>query len=451
MRTRRALVVACAALAFVGASTKDAHAKPESPNVSTEVENFLPMDSPEAIHVRKEQLTAYLTQRAANADANFHIKNTGVFCGPFDFYDAASLPRPTWLMLSEMPRAKTVETLSRLVLDCGKEQNGAFRAAWALDFLYFNRLADTTGYSVADVLAFRNALNEYYVASVLEEELGISTAVQHGVHVEHAPDFLDAKPMSKTDLLRRLGGAASAFSPQEQPVLNDFISLLDLRQDYLAPFGHETLKMIRSPEDLRVLAEFYKYEQHLRIHPELLKERHGGWHRLMAIVHGDAPRAIRTLGLLASVHLIVFRDLVPALARRGMLTPEVARAFYEASLSYFLVNEFDERSALNGRDDHSLTYHFFFPDNYETDNWKWYHWYNNAYSACELRRKGYPKPAIVGAIGTVAFLYEGTELNMAMPWRETMKLDPRANPIVEGFADVRINQEGAAYGADVCH
>jgi hypothetical protein len=209
--------------------------------------------------------------------------------------------------------------------------------------------------------------------------------------------------------------------------------------------------MIRDPEDLRVLAEFYKYEQHLRIHPELLKERHGGWHRLMAIVHGDAPRAIRTLGLLASVHLIVFRDLVPALARRGMLTPDVARAFYEASLSYFLVNEIDERSALNGKDEHSLTYHFFFPDNYETDNWKWYHWYNNAYSACELRRKGYPKPAIVGAIGTVAFLYEGTELNMAIPWRETMKLDPRANPIVEGFADVRINQEGAAYGADVCH
>jgi hypothetical protein len=450
MRTRAwlALGVACVPFLF---GESDAAAAPESPNVSAEVENFLPMDSPEALHMRADQLRKYLGERAAKADPKFRLEKMAAFCGPFTFYDAASLPRPMWLALDQMPRDHSIETLSRLVLDCGNEHNGAFRAAWALDFLYFNRIADTTGYSVADVLSFRNALNELYVASVLEEELRLSDSVRAGAYIERTPDFLDSKAMSRTDLLRRLGGAVSAFSPQEQPVLDDFIQLLDLRQDYLAPFGRETLKMMKSPEDLRVLAEFYKYENHLRSHPELLKEPHGGWHRLMALVHGDAPRAIRTLGLLATVHLIVFRDLVPALAQRGQLSPEIARAFYEAALSYFMVNEFDERSARNGNDDHSLVYHFFFPDNYETENWKWYHWYNNAYSGCELRRKGYPKAAIVGAIGSVAFLYEGTELNMAIPWRETMKLDPRVNPIVEGFEDVRINREGAAYGADICH
>ena len=437
-----------------------AHGAAPSPNADAVVENFLPMNRTSALEIRVAQLQGYLAQIARPVPPNVRINNMGNFCGAFTFYDAASLPRPTWLTLTEIPRDRSVETFARLALDCQQDfvhdngdqgENGAFRAAWALDFLYFNRLADTTGHSVADVLAFRDGLNELYVATVLLRELGRSDAVRAGVYVEHAPDFLDAKGLSRADVLRRFAGLLSAFSPQEQPVLDDFIQLLDLRQDYLAPFGRATLNMMDSPDDLRVLSAFFAYENHLRLHPELLAEPHGGWHRLMKITGNDARQAVRVLGLLASVHLIVFRDLVPALGQRGLLTPTVARAFYEASLSYFLVNELDERAAKNGPNDHSLVYHFFFPDHYETGNWKWYHWYNNAYSGCELRRKGYPKAAIVGAIGSIGLLYEGMELNMAIPWRETMKLDPRVNPIVEGFDDVRINQDGAAYGAEICH
>ena len=111
--------------AFVAVLAREGTASASGPsrNADAVVENFLPMNS-----------------TAAPIPPNARINNMGNFCGAFTFYDAASLPRPTWLTLTEIPRERSVETFARLALECQQDfvhdgdqgENGAFRAAWAL-------------------------------------------------------------------------------------------------------------------------------------------------------------------------------------------------------------------------------------------------------------------------------------------------------------------------------
>ena len=119
-------------------------------------------------------------------------------------------------------------------------------------------------------------------------------------------------------------------------------------------------------------------------------------------------------------------------------------------MAYYRMNALDERSALTSEDGESLNYHFFYPREYSTTNWKFYHWFANAHLGCKLRQRGLSQNAVRFGANRLAAAYEFASLNLANPEREVMGLDPRIHPIVEGWRDVEINTQGAEYGARVC-
>ncbi len=442
------------ALFLAPTSARAAEARPASPNADAVVPAYLPQNSPENLTARLQQLQSFVSTVARTVPATYRLADPKLFCSRFVDFDMQRFTHSLWGELVRVPRRELLAQFARFVEDCGFSLDAAKRAGFVLDYLYWNRLADTLGYEVSQVLEVRDAFYEIYVNQIsrvhLEKNAKVRAAGGPDPH-ETRGDFLDSTPMSRIRWFRALAELVNSFSPNERRTLNFMIELVDFREGYLMPFGGQIMKILESPDDVRVVHEFYDYLMHVRAHPELLGERHGGWHRLMKVTRGSPEQATRIFGVISSLVYMPLEDLAPALAARGKLEPATMRALHNGSMAYYLMNELDERAAVTSKKSAaSLEYHFFYPDGFSTVDWKWYHFYNNAHVGCVLRKRGFPREAIVGSARLLAVLYEGTTMNLAIPARRRLSLDPRATPIIESSEDVQLNVAGAKYGVEVC-
>src|SRR5262249_32977069 len=121
---------------------------------------LLAMDSAANLEVRRVQLQAYVDRVAGpHAAPAFDAR---ALCAEFDVFDMLRKPEELWAQVSRVPRQNLVESLFDMVRSCGYSEGASRRSGYLLDFLYWNRLADTTGYEVADVLLLRDVLYEIF-------------------------------------------------------------------------------------------------------------------------------------------------------------------------------------------------------------------------------------------------------------------------------------------------
>jgi hypothetical protein len=411
---------------------------------------YLAPNSRTNLEVRLGQLRSYVDLLSQTSKLDIKLSDPDAFCRPFANFDIQRTTHKLWGELSRIPRRELIAHFARYVARCGYSAGAGKRAGFFIDLLYWNRLEDTLGYTTTDVLLARDVFYEVYINQALQLQLRRNEEARQ-VRGLVGNDFLDAAPMARVDLFKSAGDLLSAFSPNQRRVFNVMLELVDFREGYLTPFGPALLRILSSPDDRRVVTEFYAYMHYARVHRELLAEPHGGYHRLLRATHGDQEQAMRIYGVLGALLYMPIEDLAPALATRARLTPEVTEALYEGSMAYYLINELDELAARPDASDRAaVRYHFFYPDGFETPNWKWYHFYNQAYVGCELHKRHFPDEAIVAGARLMAVLYEGTTLNLAIPSRGTLSVEPRAVPILESAEDVVLNAEGAGFGVRMC-
>ncbi len=396
---------------------------------------------------RLVRLEAWVHDYALHEQGPAPLAVPAKFCGAFSDWDMQGTITALWGELAQGDRHQLFPHLAGLVERCGYSQGAAKRAGFVIDYLYWNQLADTTGYEVSDALRVRDIFHEIYT-NQLSQDLIKQNAAAVG-HEPPAKSFLTAPPMTNMRLARAAAAVLDAFSADERHAFAAMTEVVDFREGYLLPFGNDLMKILQTPDDRRLLREFYNYVQFVMRHPELLGEAHGGWHELMRL--SNPEQATRVLGVIGSLLYMPLEDLAPALAARGELSAEAIEALHEGSMAYYFINQLDERSAHTATDDdHSLVHHFFYPDAYETKNWKWYHWYNNAHIGCTVTRRGFARAAVAKAAHLLGALYEAATLNLVIPARGSIGLDPRVGPILESYQDIRINQEGAEFGAAAC-
>jgi len=414
-----------------------------------------PFSEPPAFQRRLTDLEAWIHDYARQHKGPQLVRDPTKFCAPFTDWDMQGTIASLWGELSNADRRDLFPGLASLVESCGYSQGSAKRAGFAIDYMYWNRVADTTGNEVADALLIRDIFHEVYVNQLSQQLIEQNAAALAARRPPPTKDFLTAQPTSRIALAKTAAAVVDAVSimpsSNTRESFNAMVDLVNFRTGYLSPFGNGLLQILHSADDLRTLKEFYRYLLYVQRNPRLLGELHGGWHKLMQITTNNPEQATRVFGVMASLLYMPLEDLAPALAARGELKDDYVTALHNGAMAYYLINQLDERSAKNSNDDdHSLVYHFFYPDSYTTTNWKWYHWFNNAYMGCLVAKRGYPKNAVVSAAGLLATFYEGATLNMVIPARGAIGLDPRANPILESYQDVDENKAGAAYGAELC-
>jgi hypothetical protein len=411
---------------------------------------YVPLTDLPTFQARLSKLETWVHDYARHERGPSPLAEPAKFCGAFSDWDMQGTITAMWDELSPGPRSQLLPHLAGLVVRCGCSQGAAKRAGFIIDYMYWNQLADTTGYEVADALTVRDIFHEIYTNQLAQDLIKQNTAaLAH--KAEPAKDFLTAPPMVHIGLARKAAAVLDAFSADDRHSFNAMTEVVNFREGYLTPFGNDLMRILESPSDRTVLKQFYSYLQYAVRTPKLLGERHGGWHELMRITSDNSEQATRVLGVMASLLYMPLEDLAPALASRGQLGGEIIEALHEGSMAYYLINQLDERAARTATDDdHSLVYHFFYPDDYQTKNWKWYHWFNNAHLGCSVARRGYAKDAVTSAARLLGAFYEAATLNLVIPARHTIGLEPRVAPILEGYQDVRINEEGAAFGAAAC-
>jgi hypothetical protein len=335
--------------------------------------------------------------------------------------------------------------------------DAAYRnSAFLIDYLYWNRMADLTGYEVADTLMFRDVFYEIYITAATRDlaatQLKTLELLKKGtIPPPSKKDFLTSGPMSESGVLKAIGMAITVLDPENQAAVEGITRQLNLRESSVVIFGNDILSSLQSPEDLRYMRDIYAYLITLQQDPRGLGVAHGGWKKLVALAHGDIERVIHVVGLLASMRFWELNEIGGALAARGALEPAQLVAMHDGAMAYFLLNQLDERSALDSEDGHSIDYQFFYPDSYTTKNWKIYHWFSNAHMGCQMRKQGFSPRQIRFGASSLAKAYEYLTLNLAYPSRAYMNVDPRAIPEIEGYEDVRINTEGAVYGSELCN
>lgn len=402
---------------------------------------------------------AWVSQQARTIPADNAFLDLKGFCDKFSASEAMGI----WKHVDaaarrHLPRGREslIEGLAALVKKCGNGGQAALRAAFLLDYLYWNRLADLTGLEVADALAARDRFYELYhlaTSSKIQRrnELALAASAAADGACVLEKDYFNTGPISGAGALRAFGKLVNAFDGRGRQVIDAVTDTLDLHAGSSALlYGRDILEILDDPADLAAMNGIHEYLAELRAHPRLLGERHGGWKRILKICGGDRTRVVRLLGVLASMRYWPLDQIGAGLARRGKLSEEKLRALYQGSMAYFYLNQLDERSALDGRDESSLEYHFFYPPGYSTSNWKIYHYYGNAHLGCELVKKGFSvKEARYGA-SRLALAYEAATLNLAGPSKLAIDVDPRVEPILEGYDDVGINTEGAEFGAKLC-
>jgi hypothetical protein len=257
--------------------------------------------------------------------------------------------------------------------------------------------------------------------------------------------------MSEANFLKVIGLALNLADRNGREAVQLVAEALDLRDGSVVIYGRDLLEMLESEEDLtflaRLSAEISDWSGKGR---RRLGEAHGGWRTLIELAQGDQSRVIRVLGVLASMRYWPLEEVGSALAARGALTCAKLRALEQGAMAYFRLNALDERAALTASDQRSLVYHYFYPGEYTTRDWKIYHWFGNGHLGCKLALRGAGAGVIEYGAKSLARAYEFATLNLGGPSRRAMGLDPRVRPILEGWADIDINTEGAVYGGRIC-
>jgi len=332
-------------------------------------------------------------------------------------------------------------------------------AAFAIDWMYWNRQADTLGIEVADALDIRDFFYEgwvsWYSRQLASRQLAADQAQSGQVGQPCAAaadrDFISAGPMREADFLRVLGVALNLLDRDGREIVQAVSDELDLRDGSIVIYGQDLLRLLEDPRDLEFL-DAVSQELAAWSGPRRreLGELHGGWAKLVALADGDQARVIRVLGVLASMRYWPLEEVGAALARRGQLTCEKLRALEQGTLAYFRLNALDERAALTPSDKKGVIYHYFYPPEYSTRDWKIYHWFGNGHLGCKLALRGADDRLVEYGARSLAQAYEFATLNLGGPSRKAMELDPRVRPLLEGWKDIDINTEGALYGGRAC-
>jgi hypothetical protein len=407
---------------------------------------YIAMDSSDHLQARYAQLVTYVDTLAGPA-APFALRDREAFCAEFDVFDMLRRTDGLWPSVARLPRGELVAALLNMVRACAYSEGATRRSGYLLDYLYWNRLADTTGYEVADVLMIRNVLYELFFnrrAARLLEAAAQAT--------DFPPvDVFDAGPMKRVRPFHSVGSFPLVVTPASVRAFDELVSIVDFREGHLLPFRGALMRILESDADMNLLFSFYDYLLTVRSTPQLLAEPHGGWHALMRLSDNQPQRAFRVLGVLASLLYLPIDELGPALAARKLLTPNRLRALHAGGMAYYVINELDERAGrIHPGSPHEVTFDFFYPDTYSSTNWKWYHYFNNAFMGCELTRRGFATNNVRDAARTLAAIYEGITIHLAIPARHTIGLDPRVSPILEAEDDITINTDGAVFGAEAC-
>ncbi len=382
------------------------------------------------------------------------------FCSDFDEMDALVRSNYTgvnmWQQLWSISRPEDglyrpsfVSELLALVEDCEFSRGALYRAAFILDYMYWNRMIDRVDMEVADGLEYRDYFYELKIQKSARKKIAAARRADVG-ELRTAGDFLEAPEMGATWVLKTFGNLTTFFPPSRRRAFMAVVEFLDLREDSLIMFGSSVLEVVDEPDDLALMVDFYDVLIELQQDHRPLGEAHGGWTTLMEMTDGDEVQAIRVVGLLASLRTWILEEISDALLAEDALTPEILEAFYAGANAYFLMNQLDERAAVAGDDPYTLRYHYFYPPDYESTNWKVYHWFANAHLGCQLARRGKSVRSTETAIRRLAEGYEALTLNMAMPTKREMEEEPRARAIIEGWEDVDLNGEGGVHGWQWC-
>ena len=442
MKLARIAGMALAVGALLGAGGPARASEPAAPP-----RTYLAMDSADHLQVRLQQLIGYV-DTVAGPSAPLAFRDRDAFCASFDVFDMLRKTDELWPQVTRIPRTSLVAALLNMVRACGYSEGSTRRSGYIIDFLYWNRLADTTGYEVADVLMIRNVLYEMFFNRRSVRLLAAAEVAND----EFPPvDILDAPPMKRVRPFHAVGSFPLVVTPSSVHAFDELVSIVDFREGYLLPFRGTLMRVLDSDADLNLLFGFYDYLHYVRKTPALLAEPHGGWHALMRLSGNQHARVFRVLGVIASLLYLPLDELGPALASRKLLTPARLRALHAGGMAYYMLNELDERAGrVLPTSPHEVTFDFFYPDSYSSTNWKWYHYFNNAYLGCELTRRGFATGSVRAAARTLAFVYEGITIHLAIPSRRTIGLDSRVSPVLEAEDDITINEDGAVFGAEAC-
>jgi len=446
MSTERCLRGVACGVGFLVLSVAARAEPPAAATSPARPPSYLPMDSAANLHARFAQLSSYVDSMAGAASP-FALRDRDAYCAEFAVFDMLRQTDELWPSVKRIPRTSLLQAMANMVRACGYSEGATRRSGYLLDFLYWNRLADTTGYEVADVLIARDSFYELFFN---RRAARLLTEVEHAKGT-HPPDIFDAAPMTRVRPFHAVGSFPLVVTPAALRAFDQLVKTVDFREDHLLPFRGALMSVLRDENDLDLLFTFYDYLLSLRAQPQQLAERHGGWHALMRLSSGDTPRVFRVLGVLSSLLYLPIDELGPALAARKLLTPARLRALHAGGMVYYLVNELDERAGrVLANTPHEVTFDFFYPDRYSTTNWKWYHYFNNAYLGCELAHHGYAPLDVRAAAKTLAGIYEGITIHLAIPSRKTIGLDTRVSPVLEAMDDISINEDGAMFGAEAC-
>jgi len=356
-------------------------------------------------------------------------------------------------------RGEWTAAFAELSQACGSSPESFRNAAFAIDWMYWNRQADTLGVEVADALDIRDFFYEgwvsWYSRQLVSRQIGASQT-QSGQSGEPCAaaadrDFLSAGPMREADFLRVLGVVLNVLDRGGRETVRAVAEELDLRDGSIVIYGQDLLELLESPKDLEFLnAVSQELEAWSGPRRSELGRLHGGWARLLELADGDQARVIRVLGVLASMRYWPLEEVGTALARRGQLTCEKLKALEQGAMAYFRLNALDERAALTPSDQKGVIYHYFYPPEYSTRDWKIYHWFGNGHLGCKLALRGADDRLVKYGARSLAQAYEFATLNLGGPSRKAMGLDPRVRPLLEGWEDIDINTEGAIYGGRAC-
>lgn len=385
------------------------------------------------------------------------------FCSNFDQTDILasthfiSLSIPTfktlWAASLERgphgARPTFVPELVEHVERCDYTRGALYRAAFMLEYMYWNRMLDRVGMEVAEALRYRDYFYNLKFIDIAREKIARARGEDDSPMRTRA-DFFEAPKMGLAFFLRAFGLVTTSFPPRRRRTFMAMIDILDIRRGSKIMFGSDLIAMLDAPEDLELAARYFEYMLELEAHPERLGVPHGGWYKLMELTGGDRARGLRVITLLSSLRGWVLEDLADALIKKGRLTPTQLRAFYSGANTYFMLHRFDELFALDGKDAYTLRYHFFYPPDYEASNWKAYHWFANAHLGCRLARRGMDRRSVKISTRRLAQVYEAITLNLAIPTKRAIGEEPRARAIVEGWEDIILNEEGGDYGWGVC-
>lgn len=363
---------------------------------------------------------------------------------------------PTWKALwygskknEQGHRVFFIPELITLVEHCNYSRGSLYRAAFLLEYMYWNRMLDRTGMEVADALKYRDHFYELKFLDIARDKIAWARGLDHEP-ARTAGDFFEAPEMSLAFFLKLFGNVTTSFPPRRRRAYMAMIETINLRRGSQLMFGHDIIDLLDHPEDLELMSRYYSYLLKAEQQHKLQGVAHGGWKVLLEMTGGDRARAIRVITLLASLRGWVMEELADSLIAKNKLTPEMLRAFYSGANTYFIMHRINERSAKDGDDPYTLRYHYFHPIGYESTDWKAYHWYANAHLGCRLAQKGMDRRSATLATRRLAQAYEALTLNLAIPTKRAMGEEPRARAIIEGWEDIDMNTAGGAYGWKVC-